>query len=86
MQGKPWGLSEMYIFFILLTVCLEGRVKSKQINVYWAVKARPSQGNNVLAVTSPNSSGTIIWIHIAASSMIYAFMHKHCIEILACSL
>lgn len=45
--------------FIVLTVGLENHLKSKQINVYWAVKAPPSQSNNVLADrnedTSPNS-------------------------------
>lgn len=35
--------------FIVLTVGLENHLKSKQINVYWAVKAPPLQCNNVLA-------------------------------------
>lgn len=37
------------LLFIVLTVVLENHLKSKQINVYWAVKADPSQRNNVLA-------------------------------------
>lgn len=31
------------LLFIVLTVGLENHLKSKQINVYWAVKAPPSE-------------------------------------------
>lgn len=48
--GKaPVSSQKCIAFFIVLTVGLENNFKGKQINVYWAVKAPPSQRNNVLA-------------------------------------
>lgn len=47
--GKALVPLRNVFLFIVLTVGLESHLKSKQINVYWAVKASPSQCNNVLA-------------------------------------
>ncbi len=48
-RRKSAGASQKCVLFIVLTVGLENHLKSKQIKVYWAVKAPPSQCNNVLA-------------------------------------
>lgn len=48
-REKSVGASQIVFLFIVLTVGLENHLKSKQITVYWAVKAPFSQCNNVLA-------------------------------------
>lgn len=47
--GKALVPLRNVLLFIVLTVGLENNFKGKQINVYWAVKAPPSQCNNLLA-------------------------------------
>lgn len=48
-RGKVLVLLTNAFLFIVLTAGLENHLKSKQIKVYWAVKAPSSQCNNVLA-------------------------------------